>query len=77
MIKNVGKISSMWYNQNINFFILFWMFFVFYFHFFMEDVLNKKIKHEKMNIPPLSITIFLIVIQLLILVGVYYYMDDI
>lgn len=76
MIKNVGKISSMWYNQNIIIFILFWMFFVFYFDFFMEDVLNNKVKHEKMNIPPLSITIFLIVIQLLILVGVYYYMED-
>jgi len=42
----------------------------------MEDVLHNKVKHEKMNIPPLSITIFLIVIQLLILVGVYYYMED-
>ncbi|EFM38683.1 phospholipase D domain protein [[Eubacterium] yurii subsp. margaretiae ATCC 43715] len=33
-------------------------------------------KHEKMNIPPLSITIFLIIVQLLILIGVYFYMED-
>jgi cardiolipin synthetase len=42
----------------------------------MEDVVSRIRKHEKMNIPPLSITIFLIIVQLLILIGVYYYMED-
>ena len=43
---------------------------------FMEDIVNKIRKHEKMNIPPLSITIFLIILQIIILIGVYYYMED-
>ena len=42
----------------------------------MEDIVNKIRKHEKMNIPPLSITIFLIILQIIILIGVYYYMED-